>query len=231
MSALTLFPIRIPVGRIRPDDLQAALDGRRDIAVVMTPEFERALASLFQRVGGDNALTNEELAEILALESVPIGNGAQVQRIEYLEREVHTLRSQVAVAADLRRRIDDLERLLVMGERPTDWEHPGQIGAAARNSGKFTTIDANTGVTLNPSTPGSMDNVTIGATTQRVGRFLAFGCNGSAAQTAFASGGAVATTGATNTTPFGYTTAAQANAIVTLVNNIRTALVNNGIMS
>lgn len=41
---------------------------------------------------------------------------------------------------------------------------------------------------------------------------------------------AVATTGASNSTPYGYTTAAQANAIVTLVNALRLALVNTGII-
>jgi hypothetical protein len=40
----------------------------------------------------------------------------------------------------------------------------------------------------------------------------------------------VVTTGAALAS-YGYTTAAQANGIVTLLNNIRTALVNNGIMS
>lgn len=49
--------------------------------------------------------------------------------------------------------------------------------------------------------------------------------------TAAASGGAVATTAATNVSPFGYTTGAQADAIITLLNNIRAALVANGIMS
>jgi hypothetical protein len=39
---------------------------------------------------------------------------------------------------------------------------------------------------------------------------------------------AVATTGATNTTPYGFTTAAQADAIVTLVNELRAALVALG---
>lgn len=39
---------------------------------------------------------------------------------------------------------------------------------------------------------------------------------------------AVATTGATNTTPYGFTTAAQANALVTLVNELRAALVALG---
>jgi len=46
-----------------------------------------------------------------------------------------------------------------------------------------------------------------------------------------ASGGAVAATGATNVTPYGYTTAAQADAIVTLLNNIRTCLIANGLMT
>ena len=41
---------------------------------------------------------------------------------------------------------------------------------------------------------------------------------------------AVSTTGATQTTPFGYTTAAQANDIVTLVNELRAALVALGLI-
>ena len=49
--------------------------------------------------------------------------------------------------------------------------------------------------------------------------------------TAAASGGAVATTAATNVAPYGFTTAAQADAIITLLNNIRSALVANGIMN
>ena len=41
---------------------------------------------------------------------------------------------------------------------------------------------------------------------------------------------AVATTTATNSSPYGYSTAAQANAIVTLLNEIRAALVEKGII-
>lgn len=59
----------------------------------------------------------------------------------------------------------------------------------------------------------------------------AFGCNAAAAQAAAASGGAAAATAATNVAPFGYTTAAQADRIVALLNTIRAALVANGIMS
>jgi hypothetical protein len=59
----------------------------------------------------------------------------------------------------------------------------------------------------------------------------AFGCNTKSAQSAYASGGAVSGTGSTNTVPWGYSTQAQADGIVTLLNNIRAALVNCGIMS
>lgn len=41
---------------------------------------------------------------------------------------------------------------------------------------------------------------------------------------------AVATTGASNSSPYGYTSAAQADAIVTLLNEIRATLVEKGIM-
>lgn len=58
-----------------------------------------------------------------------------------------------------------------------------------------------------------------------------FGANGATAQTSAASGGAVVTTAPTQTTPWGFSTSAQAAAIITLLNNIRTALVANGIMS
>jgi hypothetical protein len=59
---------------------------------------------------------------------------------------------------------------------------------------------------------------------------LGFGCNGATPQTAYASGGAVATTGSALVS-YGYTTSAQADGIVTLLNNIRTALVNAGLMT
>lgn len=50
------------------------------------------------------------------------------------------------------------------------------------------------------------------------------------AQASGASQAAVATTGATNSSPYGFTTAAQADAIVTLVNAMRLVLVNKGLM-
>lgn len=41
---------------------------------------------------------------------------------------------------------------------------------------------------------------------------------------------AVTTTAATSTTPYGFSTAAQADAVVTLVNALRTALISAGVI-
>lgn len=78
---------------------------------------------------------------------------------------------------------------------------------------------------------------TIGATTPGIARFSDvtvtgnFGCNGKPSQGAVASGGAVSGTGATNVSPYGFSTAAQANDIITKLNTIQAALIANGIMS
>ncbi len=57
-----------------------------------------------------------------------------------------------------------------------------------------------------------------------------FGCNGTTIQTAVASGGA-APAGGTGATAGAYDTSAHRDSLITLVNNIRTALVANGIMT
>jgi hypothetical protein len=86
-------------------------------------------------------------------------------------------------------------------------------------------------------TGGTVDGTTIGATTAAPARVTdltatgKFGCNGKVAQAAVASGGTVATTGATNSNPYGFTTATQANDIVTKLNTVINALVANGTLS
>lgn len=76
-------------------------------------------------------------------------------------------------------------------------------------------------------TVGSTTGTKIGtATTQKLGFFNSTPI----VQPASASQAAVGTTAATQTTPFGYTTAAQADAIVTLVNELRLQLVNLGLI-
>lgn len=60
---------------------------------------------------------------------------------------------------------------------------------------------------------------------------LAFHNSTPVVQRSGASQAAVATTGATNVAPYGYTTAAQADAIITLLNEIRATLVEKGLMA
>lgn len=57
-----------------------------------------------------------------------------------------------------------------------------------------------------------------------------FGATPTEAQLAATAQSAVATTAATSTSPFGYTTSAQANGIVTLLNQIRSDLVTLGLI-
>lgn len=74
---------------------------------------------------------------------------------------------------------------------------------------------------------GYPDGTTIGeATTDKVSFYGVT----PVVQPSSASQAAVATTAATATTPWGFTTSTQANAIVTLVNQIRSDLVTLGLL-
>jgi hypothetical protein len=84
-------------------------------------------------------------------------------------------------------------------------------------------VKVSAGFTINPLTSG----LTVGTLTSTG----AFGCNGATAQPVYSGVAASATTGATNNTPYGYTSGAQADGIVTLINKIRAALIAVGIMS
>jgi len=65
---------------------------------------------------------------------------------------------------------------------------------------------------------------------QSASDLIAFHGASPSAQRSGSAQAAVATTGATNSSPYGFTTAAQADAIVTLLNEIRAALVAKGII-
>lgn len=90
-----------------------------------------------------------------------------------LRKEFRALRIAVeatagdAERAELRKRLRDLDIERAFPPPQTDWEHPGKIGDKTPNAVAATVLTANTSVTLNPTTPGTVDNVTIGATTAR----------------------------------------------------------------
>jgi hypothetical protein len=88
--------------------------------------------------------------------------------------------------------------------------------------GSSLTFNDNRHIVVNTSTGTKIGT----GTTQKLGFWNAT----PVVQPSGAAQAAVATTAATNSSPYGFTTAAQADAIVTLVNAIRTALVNTGIM-
>lgn len=78
-------------------------------------------------------------------------------------------------------------------------------------------------------------NVQVGTTTgtkigTSTGQKLGFHNATPTAQRSGAAQAAVSTTSATNSSPYGFTTAAQANAIITLLNEIRSCLVEKGLM-
>lgn len=103
------------------------------------------------------------------------------------------------------------------------------IGTLATLAGieAFTNKSVN-GITL-AGTAGSTLNVGTGGTLGTAAYTLASAYV--PAMTPVASGGAASTTGATNVAPYGYTTAAQANEIVTKLNLVISALVGDSIMS
>lgn len=105
---------------------------------------------------------------------------------------------------------------------------PGSFGSSSQ-VGAFT-VNAKGQITVSSNIPidSTIGNLAVGANLNAVG---GFGCNTKTAQAAASSGSAVPATGSTNVTPFGYTTAAQADRIVALLNTIQAALIANGILS
>lgn len=255
-SKLNIFPARVAIGAVQPDG-----------SVLMTQEFARALGDLMVRVGGANSLDMNEIVALLGAESTPAAAVGQLAAdVRAVALEAVSRPDFSARVARLEQRVEDLAQLVVAsGQAPTDWEHPGKIGAATANSGKFTTVDTSGAArvaTLTVQTGLGAFNkglsvngpATLGATgttqwswetpimryfvgdgsgyslrfTKRVGSvntdlatftdggaatFLAgFGCNGKAAQTAYALGAA----------------ATDLASVITLANNLRTMSINNG---
>lgn len=213
MATLNLFPARAPIGTVTVDGVESS--------VMMTPEFFRALTDLLNRVGGPTGVSNTTLEVLsstaenqpvdltpfadIAIYQTPDQGASIAQALQQIaDQAAQLLAESRAMLTETNKAIESLAvQVGYTDPYRVNWERPGTIGSLTKNSGAFTILTASS----------------------------AFGCNAAAAQTAAASGGAVVATGATNVSPFGYATAAQANAIVTLVNNIRAALVANGIMS
>lgn len=184
-DTLNLFPARAAIGSVDAS-------GR----VYMTPEFSRALAALLTRVGGPiSGNLNDIELEVSTPPTQPVA--ALFPALADLEHRLAQADELTARLAELRKQVAALEAQLVQVTPPTDWEHPGKIGQAKANSGKFTTLDAagkttlnpagqavelkptGTGtVTIQPATTGTIDNMTLGATTAKPASVTTLGASG-----------------------------------------------------
>lgn len=181
---LNMFPARVPIGRVTDASGQS-------YDVLMTLEFARALSSLMTRVGGPINFTVDELASLISMAPSDAATIAAMQRtIVNQATELGSYAGMAARMAALERKVASLD-VLANGARPApvDWEHPGKIGAATANSGKFSALEAvgkvnlhpkdlavdlkPTGtslLTIQPEQPGQIDNMELGKVTPRPAR-------------------------------------------------------------
>jgi hypothetical protein len=103
----------------------------------------------------------------------------------------------------------------------------GTVGPAATNGVATTFMRSDAAPAINLTVAYTFTN---SITADSLVATNGFGCNGKTAQTEATIGAAVVTTAATQTTPYGYATQAQADDIVTRLNTIRAALIANGIL-
>lgn len=122
---------------------------------------------------------------------------------------------------------------------PTGANPTGSIGLTAVNGSAATFLRSDGAPVLDQAitptwTGDHIFQATVTCTSSITGDSLVatngFGCNGQTAQTEAAIGAAIVTTAATNSSPYGYATQAQADDIVARVNTIRAALIANGIL-
>lgn len=245
-DTLQLFPARVAIGQVQPD-------GR----VLMTPDFSRAMADLLVRVGGPQGLGTGDLGvEEAAGGSLIAAAMTLAQTVADLQAQAVELASQIAVLSEVRKAladvetngaaaqlgalllelqksVADLQAQAVETRTPTDWEHPGKIGASTANSGRFTTVNR---VAITMPAAGATLTLTDGKTFSVLatlglsgtdGATLNIGAGGTLGTAAYAAATAFA---ARSGTALG-AAATDAATTQTLVNSIRSVLLTVGIGS
>jgi hypothetical protein len=143
------------------------------------------------------------------------------KRLDSMQQQIEAMDRSTADVSELRKSLDSAAIDAAFVAPGADWEHPGAIGASKAASGKFTTLDASGAVTLSPAnanvalsptgtglvtiTPaavGSMNNVAIGATAHKSGKFTQLTATDLISNSAAFAGAPSATF--TNTTASGY---------------------------
>lgn len=115
--SLSLFPIRVPIGRATSSD-------GRSFDVLMTPEFSRALSDVFKRIGGSNGMGSDDLALLESFDTAPANadlssaagheDAALSAQVAALRAEVDALRSELSTAQGLAAVVQQLEELRFM---------------------------------------------------------------------------------------------------------------------
>lgn len=160
MSTLNLFPARVPIGKVRLPDNPDGTEGD-ELDAFASMEFLKALKVLFDRVGGANGMSNEDLATLamLALSSgnAPIsagsdaGNAAfqtpdQSAEIAQLRHEMEDLRALVSSVSTAAAGVAEMQEQAIVGgyqdQFRLDLTRPGPIGMGIASSGAFTTLSA-----------------------------------------------------------------------------------------
>jgi hypothetical protein len=149
MNTLSQLPTRVPIGTVT---LPGA-DGRPQThSVLMTPEFNRALAAFFDRAGGE---INYSIGDLAVLGEMTNPAAAQIgelkQEIGMLRALVDSMASSLAAVSSMAGKVKGLELVSSEASRPTDWWRPGTIGAIAPNSGAFTVLNSGFGTLAAPS--------------------------------------------------------------------------------
>ena len=173
-NTLNLFPARVPIGLVQPDG-----------TVLMTPEFMRAMRALFQRVGGPEGTSSDDLAILASI--VAQASSTQAQAVEdiaavmlpdwsgqiaALLAEVQDIRSQAdqfsqlqADVAEIRKALEGVEIQATFRDPfRVNWERPGSIGSLTPSTGAFTTVSATGQITSTLATgtaPFSVASTTV----------------------------------------------------------------------
>lgn len=189
MTTLNLFPVRVPIGKTTYIDPQG---NEQQLEIYMTSEFARAMADLFERVGGEIGMSVEDLSVLSGDSSVAsiatdLGVGslssdlsadiaALKATVQDLQAQLIEMGNNVGQVGGLKRSIEGIELMSFADpfRIAVDWTRPGAIGSAAPNTGAFTTlstsgrISANLGLTVAGGTfisRGITDNATATALT------------------------------------------------------------------
>lgn len=136
MPSLSLFPARCAIGTVKQPD-------GTEVEVFMTPEFFRAMSDLLERVGGENGLGNDELAELGLLKP-------EVTTLMDLQRQVAELKQVITKATQTmtatRNSYAEIRYLFTAPK--VDWGRPGKIGLWRPSSIRATTLQVSGAATF-----------------------------------------------------------------------------------